>query len=718
MFNKTWHSSILLMITALLGSIAISFSHAQALPVFRIGVLDSEDGALTRGAQLAVKEINDSGGVIGADGTAFQLQLVVQSPLDMEFAIANLDQASVIAIIGPSDSDTVLGNRELLTSLGVPVLTPATDDTVIVNDDSNLLMRLRAQESLIGRALADYLVNDLNAATVATVQLDLESTVGVVGFTRAASQLGLNPSSQYLLSEENNLQRITLDIVAAQTQFVAAYGAPESVAELYTALRANDWSGRFIYNRANSSIFRSNIQESLLEGVIGASTWTYTLTDASSQAFTFAYIRAFGEVPTAFEASAYDGIYLLKTAISMAGNLQTNLLSISDFNGVQGDLTPALLAGGEFSNNVVVAELGEFGAPFAVARFVGTQRVPLVEDDTVVQATPTPSATPLIPTATPDGVYLLVTRAVQNVRLGPSLDYEILGQLQEGDTAEIIGATIDFSWVAINFRGTTGWLSRGILDILGNTNVVPVITPPPTPTPLPATATPIPPPVPDIVITAVTPNRITTGTAFSLTVTVRNQGGANAGQFAVAASFQPGDVYSAQTINGLGAGTAINITLSGTLTGATGAYNVGIIADLNNQIDEGTVGESNNNTFIYPYILDAPLLTTAPAVGTITLNETDVITLDGGSTDIQWGGGSVVPLGATGLVQLTGFTTMDAVHRDAIASASLMNTPLLNITPGMLIGIQTDGGGKYGVLQVISVTPGSQISFNYRIYNN
>ena len=433
--------------------------------------------------------------------------------------------------------------------------------------------------------------------------------------------------------------------------------------------------------------------------------------------FTFGYIRAFGEVPTAFEASAYDGIYLLKSAISMAGNLQTNLLSIQEFEGAQGSLTPALLAGGEFSNNVVVTELGEFGAPVAIARFVGTQRTPLITvDSVVVQATPT--ATQPLPTATPDGVYLLVTRAVQNVRLGPSLDFDILGQLQEGDTAEIIGATIDFSWVAINFRGTTGWLSSGILDILGNTNAVPVITPPPTPTPLPATATPIPPPVPDIVVTAVTPNRITMGTPFSLTVTVRNQGGANAGQFAVAASFQPGDVYAAQIINGLGAGTAINITLSGTLTGATGAYNVGIIADLNNQVAEGIAGESNNNTFVYPYIADAPLLTSASAVGTITLNETDVVSLDAGSTDIQWGGGSVVPLGATGLVQLTGFTSMDAVHRDAIASASLANVPILNITPGMIIGIRTDAEGKYGVLQVISVTAGSQISFNYRMYDN
>lgn len=688
MLSQYWRKPLFLLMVCLIGIMGAGYSQAQVLPIFRIGVLDEADGSLTRGAQLAVQEINNSGGVIGADGTFFQLQLVVQSPEDLEFAIANLEQASVIAIIGPADSEIVLGNRALLARPGVPILTPATDDTLVVGDSTRRTMRLRAQESLIGRALADYIVNDLNAATVATVQLDLQSTVGVIGFTRAASQLGLNSTANFLLSAENNIERITLDIAAAQYQFVTAYGPPEQIAELFAGLRENDWAGRFIYNQANKLAFRNNIQENLLEGVIGASTWSYTFGDEASQDFTFAYIRAFGEVPGALDAAAYDGINLLRNAIGFAGNLQSNLLAIRELEGVQGTLPPARLAGGEFSNNVVVTELGEFGAPVAVARFEGTQRTEL-EDILFGQATATPAQPTITPT--PEGTYVVITRAVQNIRVGPGLNYDILGQLQEGDTAEIIGATIDFGWVAINFRGTTGWLSRGILDIVGDTTIVPVLTPPPTPTPLPATATPTPSPIPDIVITNVTPNRLTIGSPFSVTITVRNQGGANAGQFAVAASFEPGAIYSAQIINGLNAGTEVNVALAGTLSGSTGPYNVAIIADLNNQVAEGLAGESNNSAYVHSYVADAQLLTTAPSIGTVTLNETGVMSFDNGTTDIQWGGGAIVPLGATKLVQLNGFSNMDAVHRDAIASAPLVNAGLLNITPGMLIGIQKIG---------------------------
>jgi len=304
------------------------------------------------------------------------------------------------------------------------------------------------------------------------------------------------------------------------------------------------------------------------------------------------------------------------------------------------------------------------------------------------------------------------------VRVGPGLNYDILGQLQEGEQAQVIGATVDFSWVAINFRGTTGWLSRPILDLVGDTTTVPVLTPPPSPTPLPATATPTAPPQPDIVVVSATPNRITIGVPFTVTVVVRNQGGSNAGQFAVAASFEPGSVFTAFTFDGLAAGSEQTITFTGTLTGSTGPQNVTIVADLNNQVNEGTQGEANNSAFILTYVADAPLLATGTGVGTITLNDLGTATLDSSTTDIQWGGGGIVPLGAARLGVLNGFSNFDAVHRDAIAAASLQNVPITSVSPGQLIGIRTDGGNKYGVLQIVSATPGGTITFNYRIYEN
>jgi len=700
-------SAFLIIVVMLL---VINLPQAQVLPVFRIGVLDDENGPLTRGAQLAVEAINTTGGVAGADGTVFQLQLVVQPVDDIEASINNINQASVIAVIGPAESQTVLANREQLVDLGVPILTAATDDSILIIDTTDRIFRIRAQESLQGRALADYLINELSAASIATVQLDVASTVSVVGFQRAATQIGLTPRTQFILSEETSLEDIIDGILANMPQFVVAYGPPEETAALYNALRQEDWPGRFVYNQAGRSAFRDNVQQSLLEGILGINTWSYTLGGEDSENFTFDYIRAFGAVPTALDAAAYDAVFLLEEAIRRPGDLRSNLLAIRTFDGVQGALQPASLPAGETSNNVEITELGMFGAPVAVARYVGDRQISL-EEPQIVAATSTPPPTP-----TPEGVFLTITRAVQNVRIGPGLNFDILGQLQEGEQARVIGANIDFSWVAINFRGTTGWLSRPILDITGDTTTVPVFTPPPSPTPPPATATPTPQPFPDIIVAAATPTRIIIGMPFVVNVTIRNQGPLNSGPFAIAATFEPGNVFSAVNLAGLAANTQTTITLNGTLSGPTGPQNVTIVADLNNQVNEGP-GENNNSAFILNYVADAPLLTTAPATATLTLPDTGTVTLDGVGDDIQWGAGGIVPLGMTELSMLQGFANMEQVHRDAIANSNLMNAPILAVTPGMLIGIRTQNASKFGVIQIISATAGGNITFNYRMYD-
>jgi ABC-type branched-subunit amino acid transport system substrate-binding protein/uncharacterized protein YgiM (DUF1202 family) len=627
-------------------------------------------------------------------------------------SIGNLNQASVIAIVGPEDSSTVLGNRELLASPGVPVMTTALDDTIITADTSGNLLRIRARAFLQGRALADYLRNELSAATVAVVQLDIESTVEVVGFTQAAQQVGLPINGEYIRSDQLAIEGIVTQIQQQQPQFVVTYGPPELAAQLYSGLRQADWPGRFVYNRAGNGEFRDGVQENLLEGILGANTWSYTYGDVRSQTFVLAYIEAFGEVPSAIAAAAYDGVYALRAAIGQPGGLRNNLLALSDFEGVQGVLSPASLnPPGEMSSYVAITELGEFGAPAAVARYSGSERIPLSEPEVGALPSPTP-----LPTATLEGVFLQIERAVQNVRTGPGLDYDILGQLQEGETARVIGATVDFEWVAIQFRGTTGWLFQDILEVVGDTTTVPVLTPPPTPTPPPPTPTNTPEPFPDLVVLSASPPRLTIGQPFSVTAVVRNQGSVNAGPFAVAGSFQPGAIYTAVNLGGLAAGTQTTITLSGTLaTGPTGPKDVGIVADLNNQVNEGPGGETNN-TLSYIYTADAPLYTAAPATGTLTLNDFQTVSLDAGSDEIQWSAGGIVPMATTQLARLTGFSSFENTHRDAVLAAPLSNTAVTPISAGDLIGFVADGSGAPGVIEVLSATSGGQITFRFRVY--
>lgn len=94
----------------------------------------------------------------------------------------------------------------------------------------------------------------------------------------------------------------------------------------------------------------------------------------------------------------------------------------------------------------------------------------------------------VVPTPVPGGLSLTATNNV-NIRSGPGLDYEILGILKQGQTAEVIGISPDSNWSTIKVaaaEGGQGWVSAQFVNA-ENTANVPIIQPPPVPQP---TATP------------------------------------------------------------------------------------------------------------------------------------------------------------------------------------------------------------------------------------
>ena len=83
-----------------------------------------------------------------------------------------------------------------------------------------------------------------------------------------------------------------------------------------------------------------------------------------------------------------------------------------------------------------------------LARYQGNQRLPVVGIVTPVgNATATATLIPTLvpPTATPEGVVLTIKQSKQNVRTGPGDNYEILGQLNQGEQAAVIGANLDYT---------------------------------------------------------------------------------------------------------------------------------------------------------------------------------------------------------------------------------------------------------------------------------
>jgi branched-chain amino acid transport system substrate-binding protein len=695
----------ILRVWLFLALVPLTVAYAQQ-PVFRIGVLDADTGPAANGARLAVQEINSAGGVRGADGTFFQLELIVQPSTNLENAVAALRQSTIIAAIGPTSNADVANGLAQLQSLNVPVLVHSTDDSILVTDTTDRLFRSRAAQILKGQALADYVVKDLGLTSVAVVQLDVESTDSAAGFSTALQSQGITP--QFLLLQ-SQITDLATTIIQTNPQLAAVFGGPDLTDQLLTTLRQAGWSGRLAYNQADIDGFGSQVTGELLNGILATTTWPFTARDAQSDAFLGNYVRAFGEIPGPIAAASYDAVQLLAVAIGRPGDLQTNLRGLDSVTGVQGLLRPALLSPGETSNNVAVVQFNSRGVPQVAARYAGGVRL---QGDQL--PTPAPAAT-----ATPEGVVAtIIGRAFQNVRSGPSTQFDVLGRLNENEQVRVIGANASNTWIVIDFRGQQGWLSVPLLDIFGDLNSVPIVQSPPTPTPA-ATSTPTPPQEADIIIESANavPSPIIAGQSFSVNVVVRNIGNTDAPGFAIAATFPPNDVFAAATIPGLARGQAVTATLSGTLTN-TGFYTVVIVADLNNQVAEGP-GEANNGNFIFSYAVDKVILRQTTAA----LNPGDTLDLEGNLVqgDVNWNGtGNNAKLDAlfNARIGIINNVTLSNVHWDLLNPGIVNQTsiPRTSLNPGTIIGVLTADGNR-GVLRVDNIV-GDQLQVTLRVYQN
>jgi branched-chain amino acid transport system substrate-binding protein len=701
--------------------LALNLIQTQGIErIVRIGVLDDTGELITKGAELAIWQINDAGGVQGADGNSMRLELVIQQVASGESignAIATLAQSNVVAVLGPGTTESVLNNLPSLQNLNVPVLTPALGDTVIAADATGTLFRIRSAERLQGAALADVLVNDFNIRQITTVQFDSASTGGRVGLSVALGSFSPAPLETSLLYTGGDIGSFVTEVLSGNPPAIATYGPPRLAAQLYARLRAAGWTGIFAYDDAENAAFRSLVPRNDLNGILGTTTWPLADPGDAGMVFASAYMRAFGEVPDAVSAASYDAIYLLATALGQPGVLKSNLSSVRNVQGVQGTLNPSGLTVGETSVTVAVVQLNTFGGADIVAKYIGSERMEDAGGSLVVESPP-------LPTATPEGVVLTVKSAVQNVRTGPGLVYDVLGQVRSDEQIQVIGATTDYSWVVIAYRNQQGWLASYLLDIFGDLSTLPVVPIPPTPTPGPPTATPTPMPIADIVITAASPINITLGTPTNIIVTVANIGGANAGPFAIAATFPPDNILAAANLTELSAGMQQVISLPITLSSMTGNFDVVIVADLNQQIAESAEGEDNNDDFVYSYHLDRQtILTNTASLGTGTY-----IDLEGNVgpiNDIQYTAAGLVtanPL-CTATTDCIGLSanaalTWNTIHYRSIRPGNGINAtfiPNAFLTPGTIVGVLT-AEGRRAVLRVDNINPGVTITFTYRVY--
>jgi branched-chain amino acid transport system substrate-binding protein len=165
--------------------------------VFKVGTLLPQTGSLAflgppefAGVDLAVKEINAAGGVLGKDVVVSDTDSGDTSTDIASQSVNKLLAEKVDVIIGAASSSVSLSVIDKITGAGVVQISPAnTSDKFTTYNDKGLYFRTAPPDTLQGRVLGDLVVADGNATVGLLVLQDAYGT-GLAKSVRAAVESG------------------------------------------------------------------------------------------------------------------------------------------------------------------------------------------------------------------------------------------------------------------------------------------------------------------------------------------------------------------------------------------------------------------------------------------------------------------------------------------------------------------------------------------------
>ncbi len=309
------------------------------------GDVSSYGQAEENGANLAVKEINEAGGV---DGKEIEVLTGDNKSETAEAATVatNLISQGANVIIGPATSGASAAATSSVTTAGVPMITPSGTQTDLVETSSGdvqeYFFRATFTDGYQGEIMASYATNNLEADKV-------------VLYYDNSSDYGKGIADAFKEAYEGEIVS-EITFAAGDTDFQAAL----------TKLKDLDFDAIIIpgYYTESGTITKQARDMGIDVPILGSDGFdspTFTelataeaasnvyylsafVTSASDRAQEFYdnYIAEYGEEPSMFSALAYDSVYMAAAAAEGATTsieIKDNLASLTDFEGVTGTMS-------------------------------------------------------------------------------------------------------------------------------------------------------------------------------------------------------------------------------------------------------------------------------------------------------------------------------------------------------------------------------------------
>lgn len=291
---------------------------------------------MQNGAQLAVDEINDDGGVL--DGRKLEL-VVGDEACDAQQAVASANKAvsgGAVISVGGYCSGATLPQLPIFEKAGIPMIIPAANSQDLVNQKLKNVFLINGTGKQQSTAALDF-IKKSGITTVAIVDDNTSYSKDIN--TETAAQIGEDGSATVALSTsvtagESDYSAVVRDIMSANPELVYWTGYYQEGGLIINQLKKAGFGGKIMVADGSVDPSLSEIAGDGAEGVYATMTQTPDTIEGAEDWIT-SYTEKFGSAPGPYSTQSYDAVRLAAEAIEAAGSTDGDKI-IEALEGIDG----------------------------------------------------------------------------------------------------------------------------------------------------------------------------------------------------------------------------------------------------------------------------------------------------------------------------------------------------------------------------------------------
>jgi ABC-type branched-subunit amino acid transport system substrate-binding protein len=268
--------------------------------------------------QLALVEINDSGGI---DGKLTGM-IRCNAGSDATATAASIEElakvAPLSAIIGPSTSSGTIASAPIVSAAGIPLVSPsATSPAVTTLDDHDFVFRTIVSDTLQGEAAAAIVKREKWKKPIVVHYDDAYGRGLEAAFANALGSAP--PSFPYLDDKAGYADAVVAKAKASGADAVFLISFLDDGIAVVKAAKAAGFSPKWVFAESlQDELFLSGVKDdAYLEGAHG--TAPAPASGPAYDAFESSWRFAQGVRPKIYTPNAYDATYLLAAGMKLSG---------------------------------------------------------------------------------------------------------------------------------------------------------------------------------------------------------------------------------------------------------------------------------------------------------------------------------------------------------------------------------------------------------------